>query len=409
MQIKIECQGEEQIFSLVSNKPTSIGRSQESDIQLSYDGISRNHVVIEEESGSFYVTDVGSTNGTFINDERLELNAKTPFNSFFPIKLGFNVFISLIDEVESKGINLAPPIKESTNSQIQIKAEEPAQKTSTNLKIKSDKTSSTQSRKNLNPKATKKIKENDPSPILFVLKYVIFGAIAVAVFSYNKWSHLLEEKVPASESATTTPAQEVKSAEITPAEPPLKLTKEEYQKALLEPRCTSAKEMEFCERMKVLYERKPHEGVYIFANIIYIFYDLFNDYEIFPQKFPYTDAEKEQFKIDANKKYGRKTKTKAFEETLKVASVKMEQAHIVFGLNEIFFNDYSDLFKKYEEIQFIVITPLVEQRGKLENGNPFILRVSNIAKAPEDIKYLIKNAALSGDITGIDAFLKTLK
>src|SRR5690606_37483247 len=77
-----------------------IGRSPDCEIQLLVEGISRSHLHVIHEDGEYYVIDQGSTNGSFINGERLEAGEKAPFNSFFPVKLGFTVYLSLLDQID---------------------------------------------------------------------------------------------------------------------------------------------------------------------------------------------------------------------------------------------------------------------------------------------------------------------
>lgn len=49
----------------------TIGRSEDSDIFLVDPSVSRNHAEVKVESESVEVTDLGSTNGTFVNGERI--------------------------------------------------------------------------------------------------------------------------------------------------------------------------------------------------------------------------------------------------------------------------------------------------------------------------------------------------
>jgi pSer/pThr/pTyr-binding forkhead associated (FHA) protein len=51
---------------------TSIGRHQDSDIFLDDITVSRNHAEIRRESEGFWLQDVGSLNGTYVNRERVE-------------------------------------------------------------------------------------------------------------------------------------------------------------------------------------------------------------------------------------------------------------------------------------------------------------------------------------------------
>src|SRR5690606_25291075 len=58
-------------------KKVTVGRSSENEIVINHNSISRNHCVIEETENGFIITDLGSSNGTFINDIRLAPNKKT--------------------------------------------------------------------------------------------------------------------------------------------------------------------------------------------------------------------------------------------------------------------------------------------------------------------------------------------
>jgi hypothetical protein len=51
---------------------TRIGRSPDCDIFLDDVTVSRNHAVLVEEDGEFYVEDQGSLNGTFVNRKRID-------------------------------------------------------------------------------------------------------------------------------------------------------------------------------------------------------------------------------------------------------------------------------------------------------------------------------------------------
>jgi len=70
------------VFFLVSNnlktmklnkkQPISIGREKFNDVVLNDIGVSRQHAIIGWEDGRFYIKDLGSSNGTFLNDKHIE-------------------------------------------------------------------------------------------------------------------------------------------------------------------------------------------------------------------------------------------------------------------------------------------------------------------------------------------------
>jgi hypothetical protein len=62
-----ESRGEAQAF-FITHSVTVIGRAAEADLRLNDPGVSRRHAEIRQESGSFWVIDLGSTNGLRVND-----------------------------------------------------------------------------------------------------------------------------------------------------------------------------------------------------------------------------------------------------------------------------------------------------------------------------------------------------
>jgi phosphoserine phosphatase RsbU/P len=63
--------GVEKLFPL--DKPLfTIGRKAENDLQLLSDTVSRQHAEIVYEDGTYFLVDIGSKRGTFVNDQRIE-------------------------------------------------------------------------------------------------------------------------------------------------------------------------------------------------------------------------------------------------------------------------------------------------------------------------------------------------
>ena len=58
-------------FIVNKGKPITIGRTSESDVELDNPSISREHALVEHEKGRDYLTDNGSTNGTFVNGKKI--------------------------------------------------------------------------------------------------------------------------------------------------------------------------------------------------------------------------------------------------------------------------------------------------------------------------------------------------
>ncbi len=58
-------------FVLAEGATASIGRSEKNDIQIAERHVSRQHAVVNFRDGIFTINDLGSANGTFVNDRRL--------------------------------------------------------------------------------------------------------------------------------------------------------------------------------------------------------------------------------------------------------------------------------------------------------------------------------------------------
>lgn len=73
----------------------TIGRGTENDLVLGYSVVSRNHARITCQGQNYYVTDLGSANGTYLGPNRLEPNVPTIWKWGVPLKIG-DVTINLI-------------------------------------------------------------------------------------------------------------------------------------------------------------------------------------------------------------------------------------------------------------------------------------------------------------------------
>lgn len=81
---------------------TTIGRGRDNDIVLASDCVSRRHLKLEHRSGGLFLTDLESTNGTFVNDD-IRARGEYRLNRGDQVKVGDTIFKFLSgSDVESQ-------------------------------------------------------------------------------------------------------------------------------------------------------------------------------------------------------------------------------------------------------------------------------------------------------------------
>lgn len=90
----------------------TIGR-QDSDILLSDSSISRSHAVLHDEGGAFYIEDVGSTNGTFVDNQQVAKGERVELISGVTIKFG-----SVAMEFRAPGAQEPPLVEPAMETEV---------------------------------------------------------------------------------------------------------------------------------------------------------------------------------------------------------------------------------------------------------------------------------------------------
>lgn len=75
--VRVTAEGESQRVVLSKDK-TVVGRQEGCQLRVPIAGVSRKHCEIEVEGGSIVVRDLGSSNGTFVNQERVREHPLAP-------------------------------------------------------------------------------------------------------------------------------------------------------------------------------------------------------------------------------------------------------------------------------------------------------------------------------------------
>ena len=100
MRLEIMIGNSDTLIHPIKGNRVLIGSSESCDIVLPAKNISRKHLIVVAENDQYFVIDQGSTNGSYINEERLVPGRRVEFTSFFPVRLGDDVLVSLLSDDE---------------------------------------------------------------------------------------------------------------------------------------------------------------------------------------------------------------------------------------------------------------------------------------------------------------------
>ena len=84
--------GEDAFSYDIEGTVISIGRSNANDIQIHDKHVSRNHLVVWTEGRRYFLKDLGSGNGTYVNGYRIPSGATVEVKEGFAISIGRSVF-----------------------------------------------------------------------------------------------------------------------------------------------------------------------------------------------------------------------------------------------------------------------------------------------------------------------------
>jgi diguanylate cyclase (GGDEF)-like protein len=73
----------------LGNTEVLIGRDADCDVEIPDDSVSRRHALLRPSAGSYVAIDLGSTNGTYVNDARIEIHTLEPGDR---LRLGNQIF-----------------------------------------------------------------------------------------------------------------------------------------------------------------------------------------------------------------------------------------------------------------------------------------------------------------------------
>lgn len=88
MRVKLTLHDGEKIDVRVPSDSVTIGRSKNCDVVIRQDGMSRKHCLVQLINNEFFITDLGSINGVYVEGKKITPNEPYAFKSFFSITFG---------------------------------------------------------------------------------------------------------------------------------------------------------------------------------------------------------------------------------------------------------------------------------------------------------------------------------
>lgn len=250
MRIEVIIGNDDPVVYPLNTTKITLGTSETCDIVLNADGISRKHVTIIVEGDNYYVIDQGSTNGSYINEERLIPGRKTEFTSFFPLRLGDSVLITLLsdDEEVSGLIELPAKLKEKPESEWEDRTSKTTVISLADLNKKTEKLVQNKiQRKAARKTPPKKSKENAKQKSIFVPAMAL--VILLSAIIHNLYFTEPEvTKAPLPEEQPVLQKRVIPQPQVSELVPAKDLTpKENYASLLYDIKCTTEAEKKLCE------------------------------------------------------------------------------------------------------------------------------------------------------------------
>ena len=270
MRLEITIDGDRPTHFPVNKEVLVIGSGKSADIRIEHIHVSRKHLSLHVTEEHFFIEDLGSTNGSFVNNERLAPNKRLEFTSFFPVRVGSAVYISLVSEAdENEASTEADPFKQSLEDMAQTNE---TKQTQIMRGAKPSKTS----RRNGVSQQSKTTKSSPLAPQALLLLLLI---LVVSYLFYNIQNNdggQLKRVAAVQESVVVAPAKsKLRQVDLITDEDFLPRT--EMQMVLARVKCTTDRERALCE--SVVGARGDRWGATVVDEITIIAVDGTNFYE----------------------------------------------------------------------------------------------------------------------------------
>lgn len=148
----------------------TIGRSSKCDLIILNESMSRRHCLIELKDGDFYITDLGSINGVFIDGIKIPPLKPTLFFTYLQLSFGYVTSVQFLVEEKVK----------STNSALEVLSPPSQQINQINLSNKLN--SSANKPEKIKPTTGKKLISNGPKKNPLLPKLIVLILILITTY-----------------------------------------------------------------------------------------------------------------------------------------------------------------------------------------------------------------------------------
>jgi len=258
MRIEILVDNEEPRIYPLDRPKIVVGNHESCDIVIEHKGISRKHLVLTVKDDRYYVADQGSTNGSYINEHRLVPGSSTEFTSFFPVRLGDDVLMTLLSDEEAEDLG---PESSFNTQKIEVPQErdestrvislKDLNKSSTSgLVQKRSETVTRRKAVKQAPPPKKKTAASNSTMAVIVIAIIVGAAYVQFVLNKNGRVETKIEKLPVAKIPVidNRPILRVEESELPSAEKILAAAKD--------PKCTSDIEKYLCVTLPLIYQEK---------------------------------------------------------------------------------------------------------------------------------------------------------
>jgi hypothetical protein len=284
MFIKVEIKSGSVITYLLSKADVSIGSSPQCHIVLKDKSISKKHVKIIREGNQWQILDQGSTNGTFLDEEKLIPGKRYEITTNSIVTLGNTVIMTLLTEAKefvelSSGITPAEQTPTSKDSGLQSSTQDQSDRTRV---ISLDDIKNAQAialkkkRQELEEKRAQDIiRKKKDKKRTFIILIISFFVILAGVFANNSWKKKFKKvkkdtivkKLKAKTKASEDIVSDIEGFRVSRAALIKRNTLVDFMK---KPRCLTEEEIEYCQENNRLSH--SFNGVLFIQPSSYIFY-----------------------------------------------------------------------------------------------------------------------------------------